>query len=125
MGGIRTMTRKGIERYILEAYGCNPEYLWLKFPGYAVFRHKENRKWFALVMDLSKKKLGFDSDEIIDVMNIKCDPVLIGSLIMDNGFFPAYHMNKNYWITVSLDGSVDEEQIKMLIDMSFELTGNK
>ena len=46
------MTRKDIEKHMLETYGCEPEYPWLRFPGYAVYRHSENRKWFAVVMDL-------------------------------------------------------------------------
>ena len=31
-------------------------------------------------------------------------------------------MNKDKWISVALDDSVDDEQIKMLLDMSYELT---
>ncbi len=73
-------------------------------------------------MDISKRKLGIRSDEITDVMNVKCDPILIGSLLKDNGIYPAYHMNKAYWITIMLDGSIDDDKIKWLIDMSFELT---
>ena len=51
-----------------------------------------------------------------------CDSILLGSLLDEKGFFPAYHMNKENWITVSLNGSVADDKIKMLIDMSFELT---
>lgn len=119
------MTRKDIEKHMLETYGCEPEYPWLRFPGYAVYRHSENRKWFAVVMDLSKRKFGIDEDGIVDVMNLKCDPILIGSLLSDKGIFPAYHMNKGSWISVMLDGSVDAEEIKWLIDMSFDLTMKK
>ena len=59
---------------------------------------------------------------MIDVVNLKCDPVLIGSLRMEKGIFPDYHMSKDKWISVALDGSVDDEKIKMLLDMSYELT---
>ena len=119
------MTRNEIEKHILKAYGCTPDYPWFRFPDYAVYRHDENRKWFAVVMDLPKRKLGIDEDGIVDVMNVKCDCVLTGSLLSEKGIFPAYHMNKGAWISVMLDKSVDSERIKWLIDISFELTKKK
>lgn len=36
--------------------------------------------------------------------------------------FPAYHMNKNNWITLALDGSVDDSKTELLLDMSYEAT---
>ena len=119
------MTREDVEVHILKAYGCEPEYPWFKFPGYAVYRHRENRKWFAVVMNLSKRKIGIDEEGIVDVMNLKCDPILIGSLLLKKGIFPAYHMNKGNWISVILDGSVPDQEIKWLVDMSFDLTVKK
>ena len=119
------MTRKDVEKHMLETYGCVPEYPWFKYPGYAVYRHSENKKWFAVVMDLPKRKFGINEDETVDVMNLKCDPLIIGSLLLEKGFYPAYHMNKGYWISVMLDGSVPDEKIKWLIEMSFDLTIKK
>ena len=116
------MIRKSVEIYIQKTYGSMSEYPWPKYPGYAVYRHNDNKKWFAVVMNISGRKLGIDCDDIFNVMNVKCDPVLIGSLILEKGFYPAYHMNKLYWISVLLDGTVNDEQIKGLIDMSFDLT---
>ena len=75
-------------------------------------------------MDVSKNKLELEGDESMDVVNFKCDPILIDSLRNEDGFFPAYHMNKEHWITVSLD-DVCDEKIKMLLDISFELTLSK
>lgn len=76
-------------------------------------------------MDVSKDKLGLRGSEPLDVVNFKCDPILIGSLRGEPGFFPAYHMNKEQWLTAALDGSVSDEQIKMLLDMSCVLTATK
>ena len=73
-------------------------------------------------MDIPKEKLGLKGGGMIDIVNLKCEPLLIGSLRSGTGFFPAYHMSKDKWISVALDGSVDDEQIKMLLDMSFDLT---
>ena len=116
------MTRQDIFEWCKQQYDVEPDYPWNDWN--AVLRHKDNRKWFALIMDVSKNKLELEGDESMDVVNFKCDPILIDSLRNENGFFPAYHMNKEHWITVSLD-DVCDEKIKMLLDISFELTLSK
>lgn len=117
------MTRQEIEAYIQNEYGISPEYPFEMDDLTAVYRHKDNKKWFAIVMRISKRRLNMDSDEEIDVMNVKAEPVIIGSFLMESGFYPAYHMNKTHWITISPDA--DGEKTKLLIDMSFSLTGTK
>lgn len=119
------MTREKVQKYIYEKYNILPEYPWFKYPKYAVFRHQNNKKWFAVVMDLEKGKLGIDGEGKLDVLNVKSDTFLIGSLLGEKGFFPGYHMNKNHWITIALDGSVEEDKIKGLLDLSFDLTNKK
>ena len=119
------MNKPEFQKYIFDTYGVSPDFPWESNPTFAVYRHASNRKWFALVMDIPKEKLGIKDDGIIDIVNLKCDPVLIGSLRNENGIFPVYHMSKDKWISAALDGSVDDEQIKMLLDMSFELTDVK
>lgn len=117
------MTRQEIEAYILNEYGVSPEYPFEMDDLTAVYRHKDNKKWFAIVMRISKRRLNIDSDEEIDVMNVKCEPAVIGSFLMEEGFYPAYHMNKTHWITIAPEA--DENHVKLLIDMSFSLTGTK
>ncbi len=115
-------TRDNLDKYIVETYGTVGELPWVQYPTNTVYRHRRNKKWFAVVMTLPKSKLGIDSDEKVDVINLKCDNLMMGSLLSDEGIFPAYHMNKNHWISVLLGDSVDDEKIKWLLDMSFELT---
>ncbi len=116
------MNKTELQKYIAEAYSTVPDFPWESTPDAAVYRHENNRKWFALVMTIPKARLGIRSDRMIDIVNLKCDPLLVGSLRSEPGIFPAYHMNKDKWLSVALDGSADDEQIKMLLDMSFELT---
>ena len=118
------MKRRELERYILELYGAVPDHPWAKFPRHAVFRHATNRKWFALVMELPGEKLGLPEVPWIDVVNLKCDPALIGTLRQEKGFFPADHMNKDKWITVMLDDDVPAEKLKILLDMSYNMTSS-
>ena len=119
------MNRAQLKQYILETYNCEADHPWMNFPGNEVFRHSNNRKWFALIMDVPRERLGLAGTEPLDVVNLKCDPILIGSFRRDIGIFPAYHMSKANWITVALDGSVLSDTIKMLLDMSFEATASK
>ena len=119
------MNREQFIQYISDEYGIDGEYLWAKYPRFCAFRHPGNRKWFALVMDVPKNKLGMEGADALDVVNLKCDPILSGSLRKEPGIFPAYHMNKASWITVALDGSVPDDQIRMLLDMSYDATAPK
>ena len=119
------MNIKQLQQFISETYGTDAEYPWMKYPRYMVFRHSNNQKWFALIMDISKEKLGLPEKEPIDVLNVKCEPLIIGSLRRETGIYPAYQMSKTSWITVALDGSVSDEKIKWLLDMSYHLTAKR
>lgn len=119
------MNRSQLDKYITDYYGVRAERLFEKNPGFQVYRHNDTKKWFAMIMDLPESRLGLDGQKIIDVVNLKCDPILIGSLRLEQGFYPAYYMNKENWITVALDESVPDEKLRMLVDMSYELTRKK
>ena len=119
------MNREELEAYILNHYSTEPDYPWTDTPRAAVFRHAGNRKWFALMMEVPRGRLGLPGAEPLDLVNFKCDPILIASLRGENGIFPAYHMNKASWITAALDGSVPAETIELLLDVSYELTKPK
>lgn len=123
------MTREQLEIYIAEEYGVSGEQLWDNYPGYAVFRHTGNKKWFAIVMDVPENKMGIPLPEgaepgMLDILDVKCDPALLGSLWKDPGFYPAYHMNKRTWISVDI-ARIDDETIKALLHMSYALTATK
>ena len=80
--------KEKIFEYIRNQYGADPEYLWEKFPDYAIFRHADNKKWFALVASIGRDKLGLDGKGYIDVINLKInDPMLQDELIHENGIF--------------------------------------
>ena len=119
------MNREELETYILNHYAAQPDYPWTDTPRAAVFRHASNRKWFALMMEVPRSRLGLPGAEPLDIVNFKCDPILISSLRGETGIFPAYHMNKTSWITAALDGSVSTETIELLLDVSYELTKPK
>ncbi len=119
------MNRTKLDKFITEIYGAKAEFLWASAPTFAVYRHENNKKWFAVIMDIPKEKLGIKSEGKISVVNLKCDPLLIGSVLKEEGIHKGYHMNKNYWITVCLDGSIEDDKIKWLLGLSFDLTAKK
>ena len=115
--------RENVYQYVKEKYQSEPEYLWRHFPNTAIMRHKENRKWFAVIMDISKDKLGLKSDVVVDILNVKIDDeMLMEVLIQQQGIFRGYHMNKTKWISILLDGTVDLDEIFDYIDLSFKAT---
>lgn len=116
--------KEQIFAYVREQYGVDPDYPFSTAPEYPVLRHTGNRKWFALLMDVPRRKLGLDGDEPVDVINLKCD-AMAGALRQQTGILPAYHMHRDSWITVLLDGTVPVEDILPLIDLSFHLTQTK
>ena len=112
---------KEIVAYIKNKYGDELEFLWEKSPKNAVIRRKSSNKWYAVILTISKRKLNLDSDEIIEVINLHNIVEEIKKLIDNKKYFPAYHMNKKYWCTICLDGTVKLGEIYKLIDVSYEL----
>ncbi|MBO4877143.1 MAG: MmcQ/YjbR family DNA-binding protein [Ruminococcus sp.] len=117
------MTDRQLFDHVKEHYGAEPEYLWKRTPDAAVLRRSDNNKWFALIMTVQASKLGIGSDRRVRILNVKCDPLMGGSLIKKEGYFPGYHMNKQAWISILLDGTVPEEEVISAIDISYTLTG--
>lgn len=117
------MNRKQTEKFIHENFaGIIQDYPWADTPEYTVFRHTDNCKWFALIASVPYHTLGIDRPDVVNFINLKCDPDLIEEVVTRPGVLPAYHMNKRHWITLLLNGSCAASEIKALIDLSFRLT---
>lgn len=118
------MTKQEFLEHCLNTYGTTPDCPFSDDFETAVLRHKDNRKWYALLMKLSKKKFGFNSDEVIDVVNLKVPIELSSGFGAEEGVYPAYHMNKLHWVSVLLPNA-PEEVVRFLVSVSFELTEQK
>lgn len=117
--------RDEVFKYVKKQYGTDPDYPWKNDYENAVLRHRENKKWYGLVMEVSKQKLRLGGEGRVDVINVKCDPIMLGSLLENEGYLPAYHMSKTSWITILLDGTVKATEIFNMIDISFRMTKAK
>ena len=108
---------------VQEKYGNQLEYLWEKSPDTAILRHDSNQKWYAVLMKISWEKLDKGREGLVEVINVKHDQVV--SLIQEKGIYPAFHMNKRYWISVPLDDTFTDEKVLELFEISWDLTRKK
>lgn len=118
------MQRETLFNYVRKHYQSEPEYLWRNLPGYAVLRHHKGKKWFGIVMNVPGTKLGLQTDEEVDVLEVKVRPEYIGSLRKKEGILPGYHMNKEHWVSILLSGPLSPEEIHDLLSDSHELTSD-
>lgn len=120
-----TQTKQVIE-YIKEKYGDELEFLWEKFDDNAIWRNKDNQKWYGVLMTISRNKLGIDSEKITEIIDLRYQKEEIENIIDNVTIYPGYHMNKKSWITIELNNSIDKKKLFELIDNSHNLSvGNK
>ncbi len=118
--------REDALNYVRDKYKTKPEYLWRRFPNYAVLRHEDNRKWYGIIMDVPRENLGLNGSERVDIINVKIsDASYADILIRKEGYFKGYHISRGNWVSVLLDGSVPMNEIQSLIDESFIVTSKK
>nr|WP_027871711.1 MmcQ/YjbR family DNA-binding protein [[Eubacterium] cellulosolvens] len=118
--------KEDVLAYVRETYHVDIEYLWKKSPGNGIFRHADNRKWFAALLIATKKSLELSEEGDLDLLNVKVgDAYLLDTLAGQEGFFRGYHMSKGHWLSIALDGTVPLSTICRLIDESFLLTASK
>jgi alkylated DNA nucleotide flippase Atl1 len=113
---------------ILSEYGVAPDFPWDDDPYSAagVFRHAGSRKWFGLIMTISRGKLvpGAGGSPV-DVINLKKDEQPGDPSGAEPGVYPAYHMNHKKWISVTLDDTLSDDRVMELIDISYRLTAGR
>ena len=119
------MTRKEFEALVFDRYNISADYPFEEDFETGIFRHADNRKWFAIAMNIPKKRLGLSGEEAIDIVNFKCAPEVIESIAgVEPGVYRAYHMNKTHWLTVLLS-ECDAATISWLLNISYDLTRKK
>ncbi len=112
---------QAIISYCLEKYGDELEFLWKKFDDNAIIRRKDNKKWYFLIAVISRRKLGLDSDEKVEIIDLRMKLEDIEAKVDGKKYFGGYHMNKKSWVTICLDGTLPTKVIYQLIDDSYKL----
>ena len=116
---------KEIIKYIRETYNDELEYLWDMFPKYAVWRRKDSRKWYGILLTVPMEKLGMEGTEIIEILDLRIEPAELEEILDERKYFFGYHMNKKNWLTICLNETVPTEEIYRRIDASYELATKK
>jgi len=111
-----------IASWVTKEYGDNPIFPWEKWPQFGVFKNPQNNKWYGLVLVLDESKLNRDKKGQVEIINLKINADKIPLLLAQNGFYPAYHMNKKNWITVVLDDTLPDVEVMSLIQESHAFT---
>ena len=114
---------KRIMDQVQEKYGNQLEYLWEKSPDTAVLRHEDSKKWYAVLMRIPWDRLDKAREGLVEAVNIKHDQV--AHLLSKKGIYPAFHMNKRYWISLTLDDSLSDDDVLDLLEISWNLTLKK
>lgn len=114
---------KRIMAQVQEKYANQLEYLWEKSPDTAVLRHEGNQKWYAVLMRIPWDKLEKGREGLVEAVNLKHDQV--ADLLSKRGIYPAFHMNKRYWISLTLDDSLSDDDVLDLLEISWNLTLKK
>ena len=114
-----------LTKYIKEKYNDSPTFEWETSPGFGIFRNKNTKKWYALVMNINFNKIDNDKKEEIEIVNIKLDEEKILNLLKQDGFYKAWHMNKKYWITIVLNDTIDDKLLFELVDESYNYSSKK
>lgn len=118
--------REKIIAYAENRYGTAAEYPWMKFPGYAVLRSSMNAKWFLLIMDVPRSRLGLEGEDAVNIMNVKAPDILTWDMLLHReGFMPGYHISRGNWLSVLLDGRVEFDELVCLVDMSYHSVSSK
>ena len=114
---------KRIMSQVQEKYGDQLEYLWEKSPDTAVLRHEDSKKWYAVLMRIPWDRLDKGREGLVEAVNLKHDQV--ADLLSQKGIYPAFHMNKRYWISLALDDSLSDNEVLDLLEISWNLTLKK
>lgn len=116
---------KTIIQFIKDAYGDEPEYLWQKFPDNAVWRRKDNNKWYGIILTVSGRKIGLDTDEIVEIIDLRMSPQDAETMLAQKNHYPGWHMNKKSWYTIVLNGSISDKELQEKIAESYALAAHK
>lgn len=112
---------KEVIAYVRATYGDEPEFLWQKFPDNAVWRRKDTQTWYGALLTVPARKIGLPSDEKIEILDLRILPEEMSRTVDGVRFFPGWHMNKKYWYTVCLNGTVSTDALCRRIDESYRL----
>ena len=109
-----------LDDYMAMVYG-KVQFSFKDNPDIGVYKQSGD-KWYALIMKVNINKLNKDlPDEDVEIINLKVEKKELSSLVKKKGIYPAYHMNKQNWVSVVLDENVSTSDLILMINKSYDL----
>lgn len=117
----KTNQAQMVIEYVRKKYGDELEFLWKKSPDNAIWRRKDNQKWYGAILTVNGRKIGLDSDRMVEIIDLRMKPENRNDILSREHYYPGWHMNKKSWYTLVFDDGIDDEEIKLRITESYEL----
>lgn len=121
--GISSRQGQMVARFVEREFREKPERLWPKTPSSAIIRNAKNGKWYLVFQTVEREKLGIEGNGEVEIINLRMKPMDGRSVLGRPGHYPGWHMNKQSWFSIILDGTVSDEEIRRLIRESRLLSG--
>jgi predicted DNA-binding protein (MmcQ/YjbR family) len=119
------VTLKEVEDYILSHCEALSDHSFEEDPTVTIFRRADNNQRFAATKNVGRRSVDAGQSGRIDILNVSLEPRLVTSLREREGFRPAWRMNRNRWVTILVNGSVPDDEIRSYIDMAYKTGGKK
>lgn len=107
--------------FVRNYYGDELEFLWEKSPNNAIWRRKDNKKWYGAILTVEGNKIGLKTEKPVEIIDLRMNPADAEALLSRENYYPGWHMNKKSWYTLVLDGSISDDEIKERIKESYAL----
>ena len=117
----KTVQAQMVINFVRDAYGDELEFLWTKFPDNAVWRRKDNNKWYGAILTVIGNKIGLDNDNVVEIIDLRMDSAKAEKILSREHYYPGWHMNKKSWYTIVLDGGISDKELKTRIQESYHL----
>ncbi len=117
----KTNQAQMVIEYVRKKYGDELEFLWTKFPDNAVWRRKDNKKWYGAILTVNGRKIGLNTDKSVEIIDLRMEAANRDNILSKEHYYPGWHMNKKSWYTLVLDDCISDEEIQLRITESYEL----
>lgn len=118
--------RERLEDYAKKKYDVEPEQLPFNHEDYAILRHADSGKWFAVFIVKPRSEFGLDGEGDAEIVSLKIRDLLLADILtQQSGYLRGYPSAKWNWVSVVLDGTVSFEDVCQWLDESFTATVSK
>lgn len=119
------MTLAEVEDYLLSNFEAATDHSFEGDRTVTIFRRLDNNQRFAATKNVGCRSVNVERAGRIDILNVCVSPRIVATLREREGFRPAWRMNRNKWVTILLDGTVSDDEIRTYLDMSYKNVGKK